>query len=103
MNECVRWPRDERLNFLGRNGYGLCTGLDVFAFDQVVELRPITSRNRIGRAEICVPVAAIPAVIALLRDFRRVARQNQLANKPEVTHGNVRSNDGKQRSGAEGC
>ena len=97
MNESIRWQRDERLNFLGRNGYGLCTGLDVFAFDRVLEIWPITSKNQIGRAEICMPVAAIPAVIALLR---RIARQNHSTNRTEVPHGNVRSNHSEQRSGA---
>ena len=97
MDKTVRWPRDERLTFLGRNGYGLCTGLYFFAFDDVVELRPITSKGAIGRAQISVPTSAIPGVIAILRDFRRAARQNQASNREtEVLNGNIHRNNGKQ-------
>jgi hypothetical protein len=71
MSETVRWPRQERLWFLGRNGYGLCTGLDLFEFEGIVELRPITSKNQIGRAEICMPLTAVPRLTKMLARIRR--------------------------------
>jgi hypothetical protein len=71
MNRTVRWPRAERLLFLGRNGYALCTGLDIFEFEGVIELRPITSKDRIGRAEICVPTAAVRELVRTLNGICR--------------------------------
>lgn len=97
MNEIVRWPPDERFCSLGRNGYGLCTGLDVFTFDDVVELRPITSKNQIGRAEIGIPVTALPRLIRILRGICRTA-QGESDNQPsEDRYGNLRRNRSKQR------
>jgi len=65
---------DERLCFLGRNGIGLCTGLDVFEFDGVVELRPITSKNQIGRAQLSLPLTAVPRFV---KSLARIHRKSQ--------------------------
>jgi hypothetical protein len=84
MNTTIRWPRAERLLFLGRNGYGLCTGLDIFEFEGVVELRPITSKDRIGRAEICVPIAALPRLLQALKGIRRPKKRFQVRPSAHV-------------------
>jgi hypothetical protein len=76
MNAVVRWPADERLFFLGRNGIGKCTGLDIFEFEGVLELRPVTSKNQIGRAQLNLPVTAVPRLVkSLVRLHRRAAKQ----------------------------
>jgi hypothetical protein len=73
------------------------TGLDFFAFDDIVELRPITRKSEIGRAQISVPASAIPGVIAILRDFRRATKQNKASNhETEVLNGNIHRNNGQQ-------
>ena len=41
----IRWPVHEQICFLGRNGYGKCTGLEISGSDEFVTLRPITSKN----------------------------------------------------------
>jgi hypothetical protein len=58
----VRWPADDRLHFLGRNGIGKCTGLEIFQHEDVVELQRITSKDGTGRCRLCIPTAAIPQI-----------------------------------------
>ena len=86
MNTTIRWPVNERLCFLGRNGYGKCTGLEISEFEGIVEIRPITSKNEIGRSELCVPFAALPQLIKILRRLRRtrVKKTTPTLQKSEV-------------------
>ena len=55
MIETVRWKQHQNLVFFGRNGTGLCTGIEVFDYDGVVTLTPFTSKDRLARCEIAVP------------------------------------------------
>ncbi len=66
MITAIRWQADEALHFLGRNGIGKCTGLQIFHFDEFVELQPFTSKDILGRCHVRLPVAAIPKMIELL-------------------------------------
>ena len=47
MIETVRWKRTKSLVFFGRNGTGLCTGIEIFHYDGVVSLTPFTSKDQV--------------------------------------------------------
>jgi hypothetical protein len=55
MNTTIRWPRAERLLFLGRNG-----------------------------AEICVPIAALPRLLQALKGIRRPKKRFQVRPSAHV-------------------
>jgi hypothetical protein len=74
MIETIRWKPNDRLRFLGRNGTGRCTGIEVFHNDGVVFLRPFTSKNEAGRCEIAVPVTALPQLAAVLHAVKPMNR-----------------------------
>ena len=98
--EVVRWPPNQRLDFLGRNGYGRCTGLQISNHDGIVELQPVTSRDCPGRCHIDLPIAAVDAVIASLSRFRFPPFAKTKARRP--ADGNlvgqvIYSRDGRQR------
>jgi hypothetical protein len=63
----VRWNKDELVLFQGRNGTGLCCGLWLTTATEKVVLRPITSTGRRANCYNCVPLAALPRLIAALR------------------------------------
>ncbi len=71
MIETVRWKQHQNLVFFGRNGTGFCTGIEVFDYDSVVSLTPFTSKDRLARCEIAVPVSALPELITALDNVRR--------------------------------
>ena len=57
-------------NFLGRNGYMKCSGLDLCKGglrDALVRLSPLTSQGYIGRCELEIPLEDLPALIARLQ------------------------------------
>lgn len=54
----IRWPRSDNLTFYGRNGTGLCTGLQVvplFRFGRVC-IEPITSKGVPASCNIDLPL-----------------------------------------------
>lgn len=57
-------------NFLGRNGYMNCSGLDLCKGglrDDLALLSPLTSRGQVGRCELEIPLEDLPALIAGLQ------------------------------------
>jgi hypothetical protein len=57
-------------NFLGRNGYMKCSGLDLCKGglrDDLLLLSPLTSRGHIGCCELDIPLEDLPALIAGLQ------------------------------------
>ena len=53
---------DEMTRFLGRNGTGLMSGMIVERHRDHLSLAPITSRGKVGRAYLLVPLANAGAV-----------------------------------------
>lgn len=71
MIETIRWKSHERLVFLGRNGTGFCTGIELFHDDGVLSLQPITSKDLLARCEITMPMSALPRLIKALQQIHR--------------------------------
>jgi len=63
MSAKLTWKRTT--NFTGRNGFLKCNGLDLLKMihNKSILISPITSKGKIGRCDIEVPLEAIPAVI----------------------------------------
>lgn len=53
--------------FLGRNGYCKCSGVQLIGDPANVTITPLTSRNELGRCEITIPVEEIPNLIVALK------------------------------------
>ena len=58
--------------FLGRNGYGQCMGLHVAVFENVIEIRPITSKGQPASCYIQIPNTRDAKALA---DYLRRARE----------------------------
>ena len=73
MNATVKFnrPKDDTAMFLGRNGYFTCVGVEIFdmTFRKVVEISPITSKGKVGRCYIQIPIGNLPEVIEKLSAF----------------------------------
>lgn len=67
MSKQIHYQR--RTTFLGRNGEFKQDGLLLTKVGDEVTLTPITSKNQIGRAMLCVPQGSIPELIDTLRLF----------------------------------
>ena len=67
----IHWPVCEDRLFLGHNGHGKCTGLEISQFEGVVEIRPITTKNVIGSAHLCLPITSMPQMIKTLGRLRQ--------------------------------
>ena len=80
MISTIRWLANARLHFLGRNGIAKCTGLDVFHHEGVVELQPYTSKGRVGRCRLCIPVAALRETIGILSAVHKSAQNSNLVS-----------------------
>ena len=63
----IGWNRTT--NFTGRNGYMQCKGMDVLTLpgSNSVMLSPLTSRGKVGRCDIEVPIEALPQLIEALQ------------------------------------
>jgi hypothetical protein len=81
MTKSVRWPVDDDLYFLGRNGIAKCTGLEFFHHEKTVELAPFTSKDRLGRCHVRLPTAAIPEVVNILWAMCRSAAHRNVAKE----------------------
>lgn len=57
--------------FLGRNGTMKCSGINMFSIedgeDAEIDIRPVTSKNLIGRCRITITKKDIPAFIKALK------------------------------------
>ncbi len=85
MIETVRWKQHQTLVFFGRNGTGLCTGIEVFDYDAVVTLTPFTSKDRLARCEIAVPLSSVPGLIDALEKVHRQHERQGPDLKPLAT------------------
>lgn len=57
-------------NFLGRNGFYRASGIQAeMIYDNMVVIEPITTKNKIGRCQIWIPVEDIPE---LIMDLKRI-------------------------------
>lgn len=60
---CIRWSREVGAGFLGRNGEGACSGVELYAYHRVsgpaagrgVQITPFTGKGDRARAFIEVP------------------------------------------------
>ena len=57
--------------FLGRNGEFKSIGLDIAQFGDHINIRPITSKNLIGRAKIAIPIESLPKLIKILKKYKK--------------------------------
>lgn len=60
MNKNIEWKQST--NFLGRNGYFKCNGIEVFKDTKSILIQPITSKGNTGRCFIEIPANSIPAL-----------------------------------------
>jgi hypothetical protein len=69
----VKWKKDKLTNFTGRNGYMLCSGIEVLpmSFDDKVMLTPVTGKDRLGRCDIAIPTESIDELIKTLRAAKK--------------------------------
>ncbi len=65
--KCESFKTSEQTTFLGRNGTMKCGGINVLEMNELVDIRPITSRNHIGRCCITIPQKDIPSLIEILK------------------------------------
>lgn len=63
----VQWQR--MTEFLGRNGYGKCSGIELFRINETVSLVPLTSRGEPARCSTLIPIEAVPRLIEELKAF----------------------------------
>ena len=63
--------------FVGRNGTGMCRGIEVLDLTDKnppkVMIAPINSKGKVANCNIDIPVEDIPALIAALSDYVKVA------------------------------
>ena len=65
----VTWATHSTVVLHGRNGTGLCAGLQIAEAGAKVTLTPITSRNKLANCHIDVPVDRLAEVIDALRQM----------------------------------
>ncbi len=61
----VKWHN--LTEFLGRNGYGKCSGVELFKANDTISLVPLTSRGEPARCSVLIPIKAIPRLIEELK------------------------------------
>lgn len=57
-------------SFTGRNGTFYCTGLNIDKWDNIIEINPITSQNKLGNCQIEIPLEDIDLFIDTLKDLK---------------------------------
>ncbi len=67
---------------VGRNGMSKCKGINVFAWQSVLSLVPINSRDQYTNCEIQIPLADLPEVIKVMQT---VANEYRLLSCQEET------------------
>lgn len=60
---------DRTVYFMGRNGYFKASGVEIYAYDEVVILQPTTSRGETGRCSIEIPIENVAAVMNALSEL----------------------------------
>jgi hypothetical protein len=53
--------------YLGRNGYGKCCGVEIWGDVETVRISPITSQGGVARCHIEIPNTELEKVIEVLR------------------------------------
>jgi len=77
--------------FLGRNGVGKCTGVELRvherprAADDSLDVQPLTSKGIPGTCSIEVPVAFLPAFAAALVDLHQAYLRQQAGKSPRAS------------------
>jgi hypothetical protein len=73
MENAKRIDFASNATFLGRNGEFISTGLDIvgLSFASEVMISPITSKNKIGRCNLCIPYNSIPALRKALKKIHK--------------------------------
>ena len=73
---------DNTVSFLGRNGVYDSIGLHLMRLDGSpitgpirLSIQPITSKGNLGRARLEIPLEAVSALVAALKDFLATARR----------------------------
>ena len=63
----IKW--DRMTNFTGRNGYFVCSGIEVMPLesDKKVMLTPLTGRGDCARCNVTIPVESLPELITALQ------------------------------------
>lgn len=69
----VKWDRPTE--FLGRNGYFMCSGVDLTTDEDKLFIAPLTGRGDVGRCTIEVPLNKLDELIASLEVLRTGVRK----------------------------
>lgn len=72
-------PFTKSTSFLGRNGTFQCHGFHVSAFGGQLNIWPITSKNKTGRARVSIPLTDLQRVLEKLAEFGKLEHEEQNA------------------------
>ena len=68
-NKKIKFKQSKTL-FTGRNGTFYCTGFNFDKRDNIIEINPITSQNKIGSCRIEIPLEDLNLFIDTLKDLK---------------------------------
>lgn len=68
------WANGLITRFLGRNGVGKCSGVEVYYsdWDNTVTLSPYTSKGEIARCSITIPASEVKGLIEALKEVTTI-------------------------------
>lgn len=69
MTQQIKFSKET--NFTGRNGYFICSGIELMTLDhnREIMISPLTSRGTVGRCDISIPKDDIPKLIESLQQI----------------------------------
>ena len=70
MINIIKFSNSDICGFLGKNGYGKCTGLEIYNNGNKLTIYPITSREVTGRGYVQIPVKDIQLLIDELEKLK---------------------------------
>lgn len=79
MNKQIHFTRTT--SFLGRNGCFKATGLTIFKLDDVLQIYPVTSKDKLGKCNICIPQSSVPELIDTLKSFLEDGNESKNTDK----------------------
>lgn len=67
----IKWDKEKGASFEGRNGMGICTGVEVWHKERenFICIQPITSRGRHARCLIDIPTEALPELFDAIKSL----------------------------------
>lgn len=68
-NKQIKFKQSKTL-FTGRNGTFFCIGFNFDKWDNIIEINPITSQNKIANCRIEIPLEELNLFIDTLKDLK---------------------------------